>query len=216
MSDRDFGFLKNSAVDVSRETFDILKNFESELRRWNSRINLISENTVDNLWRRHICDCAQLPALKPNAVHWLDLGSGGGLPGLVIAIMIRHQPNARVDLVESNRKKASFLTHIGGLLKLPIQVHGTRIGDATHGVPQPEIVTARALASLTDLLDLADFWITRGATGLFQKGRDYQLEIEQSAARWQFDLIQHASKSEPGAMILEISGLKPAGDRTNW
>ncbi len=213
MSARDFELLQKSAVDVSRETFDILKKFESELRRWNSRINLVSQGALDALWARHICDCAQLPALKPGASQWLDLGSGGGLPGLVIAIMIRERPGARVDLVESNRKKASFLSSMAGHFSLPVHVHAKRISDVCGSIPEPEIVTARALASLPDLLDLASFWLTRGATGLFQKGREYQVEIEQSAARWHFDLIQHASKSDPGGVILEISGVKPAGDR---
>jgi 16S rRNA (guanine527-N7)-methyltransferase len=213
MSAGDFELLQKSAVDVSRETFDILKKFESELRRWSSRINLVSQGTLDEIWKRHICDCAQLPALKPDASSWLDLGSGGGLPGLVVAIMIRERPGARVDLVESNRKKASFLSSMAGHFSLPVHVHAKRMSDAEGLTPEPDIVTARALASLPDLLDLASFWLLGGATGLFQKGREYQVEIEQSAARWHFDLVQHASKSEPGGVILEISGLKPAGDR---
>jgi 16S rRNA (guanine527-N7)-methyltransferase len=214
MSETEFGTLQDFAGDVSRETFDILKKFESELRRWNSRINLVAQSTVDDLWRRHICDCAQLARLKPAAKRWLDLGSGGGLPGLVIAAMIRERAGAMVELVESNRKKAAFLTHAAGLLGLPARVHARRIGAVHDLAANPEIVTARALAPLDELLELSSHWLCRGAVGLFQKGRDYRLEIEQSAARWQFDLVQHRRKLDRDGMILEISGLKAAGGPT--
>lgn len=214
MSDKDFRSLLEFAGDVSRETFDILKNYESEIRRWNSRINLVGQSTIDDLWRRHICDCAQLARLKPEAAHWLDLGSGAGLPGIVIAIMIREKAGARVELVESNRKKAAFLTHVAGLLGVPAAVHARRISDVHAMVASPQIVTARALAPLDALLDLSAYWLRNGATALFQKGRDYRLEIEQSAARWQFDLIQHRSKSDPDSVILEISQLKIIGGLT--
>lgn len=208
MNDRDYRILCSAAGDVSRETFDTLKRYEQEIRRWNAHINLVSPGSLDELWIRHITDSAQLAVLKPQASRWLDLGSGGGLPGIVLATMIRDRDGARVDLVESNRKKAAFLAQMGGLLGLPVRVHAQRIEDIWEAVEIPQIITARALAPLPRLLELSAFWLERGATALFQKGRDYRLEIEQSSARWHFDLIQHRSRSEPDGIILEISGLR--------
>lgn len=193
---------------VSRETFSGLEAFEAEFLKWSTRINLAAPSTLEQLWQRHILDSAQLASLKPDARRWLDLGSGGGFPGAVLAILFRDRAQATVDLVESNNKKAAFLRSVLASCQAPATVHVCRIEAAVERVDQPEIVTARALAPLPLLLELASPWLLRGATALFHKGRDYAAEVTESHDAWQFDLIEHESKIEPASRILEISGLE--------
>ena len=201
--------LRDVAGTVSRETSDCLDYFEAEFRKWSARINLAAPSTLDTLWRRHILDSAQLAGLKPDATHWLDLGSGGGFPGAVIAILMRDRPGARVDLVESNNKKAAFLKTVLGACKAPATVHISRIEDVPALVAVPQIVTARALAPLSRLLGLAGPWLGQGASALFHKGRDYGQEVRESHDEWRFDLVEHQSRIDPDSRILEISGLAP-------
>ena len=115
-----------------------------------------------------------------------------------------------IDLVESNRKKASFLQSVIGQFDLPARVLAKRIDDSYALVSAPEIVTARALAALPDLLDLAAPWLTKRARALFHKGRDYRAEVEESTHRWAFDLVEHSSTTDPHGVILEITDLRPA------
>jgi 16S rRNA (guanine527-N7)-methyltransferase len=202
--------LVRAAGPVSRETFDRLQEFEALFRKWNARINLTARSTEDELWDRHIIDSAQLAGLKPNCRQWLDLGSGGGFPGLVIAF-IEKERGGRVQLVESNRKKAGFLQAAVAEFDLPARVFTSRIGDSYDAIAMPQTVTARALAPLTDLLELARPWLESGANGLFHKGRDYRTEIQECADRWSFDLVEHPSRTDSDAVILEISGLRRVG-----
>lgn len=202
-----FEQLRAVAGSVSRETFDRLEHFEREFRRWSQKINLAAPSTLDDLWSRHIIDSAQLVSLKPDATRWLDLGSGGGFPGVVVAILLAERPGAHIDLIESNNKKAAFLKTVLGSLRCPATVHVARIEDAADKVVEPQIVTARALARLPLLLKLAAPWLSRGACGLFHKGRDYGVEIAECHDAWRFDLIEHVSKVDPQSRVLEISGL---------
>ena len=149
------------AGPVSRETFAGLEAFEAMFRTWAKRINLVAPSTFDDLWNRHILDSAQLASLAPNALRWLDLGSGGGFPGLVLAFLLKEKPGAQIDLIESNRKKAGFLQAAVGQFSLPARVHARRIDEEIKGLEQPEIVTARALAPLSALLDLAFPWLSK-------------------------------------------------------
>lgn len=198
--------LEAAAGTVSRETFGGLLAFEAEFLRWNARINLAAD--ADDLWTRHIVDSAQLWPLAPGARTWLDLGSGGGFPGLVIAFLLRGaDTGGRIHLVESNRKKAGFLQAMIGLFRLPAMVHAIRIDAVPPLDPRPDVVTARALASLDTLLELSFPWLPQGATGLFHKGRDYRREVEESAHRWRFDLVERPSVTDPSAAILCIEAL---------
>lgn len=207
MTGADFDLLRRVDPAVSRETFVALQHLESEIRRWNDRINLVSTPSLSGFWERHIVDCAQLVPIKPDARRWLDLGSGGGLPGLVIAIMIRDKTGAQIDLVESNRKKSTFLTSFSGSMNLPVRVHARRIEEIVDSVGRVDIVTARALAPMRKLVGLSAQWLEDGSTGLFQKGRDYRQEIAQCADVWRFDLLEHKSMIGDGGVILEISNL---------
>jgi 16S rRNA (guanine527-N7)-methyltransferase len=201
--------LRQIAGPVSRETYDKLLQFEAEFRRWSARINLAAPSTLADLWRRHILDSAQLFRLEPDAVEWLDLGSGGGFPGAVMAILLSERAGGRISLVESNRKKSAFLQTILGRLQAPATVYPVRIEDAPGQVPRPQIVTARALAPLPDLIGLAAPWLRAGARGLFHKGRDYRAELANCADAWRFDLVEHRSVIDDASVILDISNVEP-------
>ncbi|WP_306117190.1 MULTISPECIES: 16S rRNA (guanine(527)-N(7))-methyltransferase RsmG [unclassified Roseitalea] len=193
---------------VSRETAKRLENFAALFETWSSRINLAAPSTSPELWSRHIADSAQLLELRPDARHWVDLGSGGGFPGLVIAILLSDSTEARVDLIESNRRKAAFLQTVRARCAPVARVHPVRIEDAIPSIPAPQIVTARALAPLPRLLALAEPWLTGSTVALFHKGRGYAAEVKESRAGWAFDLIEHRSKVAADSVILEIANLR--------
>ena len=200
--------LRAVAGPVSRETFERLVTAEALFARWAARINLAAPSTLGDVWTRHILDSAQLVSLAPQARRWLDLGSGGGFPGMVLAVLLEERDGASIDLVESNRKKAAFLrTALAG--NRIARVHARRIEDTGRLLPVPEIVTARALAPLPALLGLAAPWLTSGAVGLFHKGRDYRIEIEESRDAWNLDLLEHRSLIDAEGVVLEIRNLRP-------
>jgi len=203
-----FDELCQVAGPVSRETFERLQAFETLFRKWAARINLSAPSTLDDTWHRHILDSAQLDRLAPEATRWVDVGSGGGFPGLVLGFLLMEREGASIDLVESNRKKASFLQMVCGEFGLPARVHAKRIEDTYAVIRDPEVVTARALAPLPLLLQLSAPWLMAGAKALFHKGRDYRAELEESAQLWSFDLIEHKSVIDPQSIVLEISSLR--------
>lgn len=184
--------------------------FEQLFLKWNRSINLAAPSTLDDVWGRHILDSAQLARIAPQAKRWVDLGSGGGFPGLVLAFLLVERDGASIDLVESNRKKASFLQAVIGQFGLPARVVARRIDDSYALVSAPEIVTARALAALPALLDLSAPWLTTGSRALFHKGRDYRAEVEESTHRWAFDLVEHPSMTDAHGVILELADLRTA------
>jgi 16S rRNA (guanine527-N7)-methyltransferase len=200
--------ISDVAGPVSRETLERLQAFEHMLQKWNRSINLVAGSTAADAWDRHILDSAQLLRLAPAANRWVDLGSGGGFPGLILGFLLADRQGSVVHLIESNRKKASFLQAVTGQFNLPARVHARRIEDSYPLVIEPQIVTARALAPLPLLLDLAAPWLTDGAIALFHKGRDYRSEVEESTQRWSFDLIEHASVIDLQGAILEIRNLR--------
>ncbi len=191
---------------VSRETMSLLDAYVGQLRHWQKTTNLVAPSTLNHIWSRHIGDCAQLLRLRPHARTWLDLGSGGGLPGLVLACQLK-ELGGSVDLVESNSKKAAFLRHVAATLILPARVHTQRIEAVLPKLPHPEIVTARALASLTDLLGYTKQLLKSGTIALFPKGRDYAAELTEAGQHWHFSYELHESRTEPEARIIEITAL---------
>lgn len=210
MSEDKRAALEAAAGPVSRETFARLIEFEETFKRWSQRINLAAPSTLPGLWERHILDSAALVRLAPEALRWLDLGSGGGFPGAVIAILMSDRAGAHVDLVESNRKKAAFLQTALAAAHAPAKVHARRIEACYETVPVPQIVTARALAPLPMLLELMAPWLTRGARALVHKGRDYRRELEESGDAWHFDLVKHQTSVGGDGVILEIANLRPS------
>jgi 16S rRNA (guanine527-N7)-methyltransferase len=206
--ERSLEALREVAGPVSRETFERLLAFEQTFLRWGERINLSAPSTLRQTWSRHILDSAQLARLAPSSKRWLDLGSGGGFPGAVIAIVLTEREGSHIDLIESNRKKAAFLQSTLGQLKVPARVYPRRIEDVYGLVQVPEIVTARALAPLPALLGLVSPWLSAGACGLFHKGRDYRSEVKESVQHWTFDLLEHRSIVDPESVVLEIRNLQ--------
>ena len=208
MKDGEFVALERAAGPVSRETFERLKAFEALFAKWAARINLAAPSTLSEFWERHILDSAQLLRLAPEARRWLDLGSGGGFPGIVLAIMLRERPDAAIELVESNQKKVAFLRNAIAQSGAPGKAHAQRIEQFAQAARPVDVVTARALAPLDALLGLARPWLETGARGLFHKGREYRREVEESRDGWQFDLVEHRSVIDAASVILEISGLR--------
>jgi 16S rRNA (guanine527-N7)-methyltransferase len=211
VSDADFAALA-AVADVSRETRDKLTAYVALIRRWNKAENLIAPDDLGALWTRHIADCAQLPGLAPDALRWLDFGSGAGLPGIVIALVGR--TGTSVDLIESNRRRCAFLRQAIRETGAPARVHEGR-AEALLPEWKPPIdrVTARAVAPLQRLLEIARPLLAQGAVGLFPKGRDYRREIDEARALFAFDLVEHTSRIEKGGTILEIRNCRPRSDR---
>jgi 16S rRNA (guanine527-N7)-methyltransferase len=197
-------------VDVSRETLDRLDRFVATLQAWQQRINLIAPSTEPTLWTRHIADSLQLLALAPEARTWVDLGSGGGFPGLAIACALADRPDARVHLVESNAKKAAFLREAARAAGAPAQVHAVRIEDFVENFAVPvDVVTARALAPLVELLAAAYPLLKTGAVGLFPKGQDVGAELTKAAKCWSIQSSLAQSLTDPKGQIVRITGIEP-------
>jgi 16S rRNA (guanine527-N7)-methyltransferase len=195
------------AFSVSHETIERLELYARLLVQWQKAVNLIAPATVPQMWQRHFTDSAQLLKLAPDAKIWVDLGSGGGFPALVIAIMLANQQECFVHLIESNARKCAFLSEVARQTGAPARVHNARIADAAAfgAVPAADAVTARALASLDALLELALPFFGTASAGLFPKGREAGVEIADARKRWVFDLKIHPSISDAQGQILEIT-----------
>ncbi|WP_102959352.1 16S rRNA (guanine(527)-N(7))-methyltransferase RsmG [Mangrovicella endophytica] len=198
-----------AAHSVSRETQQRLDRYVELLVQWQAHINLISPATLPEIWQRHVADSAQLHALAPDVRHWVDLGSGGGLPGIVVAILNADQDGARIELVESNAKKAAFLRTALRELNLAGSVHATRIEDAGAVIRSAEAISARALAPLSELFELLRPNLPLSARCYFAKGRNHEQEIADAAAHWRFTMVKHQSDAAAGSVILELSDIEP-------
>ena len=195
----------NLPTHVSRETWSRLEVIVRQVEKWQPRINLIASATLAGIWERHVEDSLQLAALAPDADRWLDLGSGGGFPGLVVAAAFAERADFRMVLVESNGKKCAFLRETARLAGLSVTVENKRIEEFALSMQSAfDVVSARALAPLPLLLALAEPFLASGAIGLFPKGQDVEDEIEAAREAWHLesDLIQ--SQTEPGAAILRV------------
>src|SRR5580704_8880699 len=177
--------------------------------RGQRRVNLIAPSTEPVLWTRHIADSLQLLALAPEASVWADLGSGAGLPGLVIACALADRPGALVHLVESNGKKTAFLRDAARTTEAPIVVHAVRVTDFAKNAPDGiEAVTARAFAPLPDLLAAAYPLLKTGAIGVFPKGQNADAELTEAAKCWRFQETLAASRTDPKARIIVVRSLE--------
>ncbi len=194
------------AFPVSHETVEKLQLYERLLVKWQKAVNLVAPATIPHVWQRHFADSAQLAGLAPHAKTWVDLGSGGGFPALVIAIMLANQRECCVHLVESNARKCAFLSEVARQTGAPARVHNMRIADAAAAgvVSTADVVTARALAPLDALVELALPFLGNASIALFLKGREAGVEIADARKRWVFDLKIHPSISDAQGQILEI------------
>lgn len=203
----DQGAIFQRAYNVSRETIDRLKQYESLLRKWNPAINLVSRSTIKVLWQRHFHDSAQIYQYRLNKpCHWVDLGSGGGFPALVLAILaLEFNPNDKFTLVESDIRKAAFLQTV----IREIGLNATVIADRIEKIPplSADILTARALSSLTELLEYASVHLRADGIALLPKGETYKKEIEDAFRVWNYDLEEFTSKTSPAGAILKIGGI---------
>ena len=200
-----------SGFDVSRETRERLDVLVAELRRWQKAKNLVGPGTLDTIWTRHIADSLQLVSLAPDANVWLDLGSGAGFPGLVIAIMLHGRDGARVHCVESNGRKCSFLRHAARTTGAPVTVHNARIEDVIASFTgKVDIVTARALAPLPRLLGWTAPLLTTGVQALFPKGDNALGELTEARESWKFEVETIPSRTDPRGQILRIGSLEKA------
>jgi 16S rRNA (guanine527-N7)-methyltransferase len=190
-------------VKHSPETAARLAAYRDLLLRWNTRINLISEETATDIDQRHITDCAQLQPLLPPAGPIADIGSGAGLPGLVLAIL---QPEREIHLVESDKRKAAFLVEASAQLKLPmVRVHACRAASAK--LPPLFAITARALAPLATLLPYSAKFLASGGVAVFPKGKTAEKELTEAALDWHFTLERFPSATSPEATILRLSNI---------
>ena len=202
------GFFPDSRF-VSRETWDKLRIYAGLVQKWQASINLISPKTLPELWERHILDSLQLYRLKPEPLTWLDMGSGAGFPGLVTAICLAEKGHGWVNLVESNNKKAAFLRQVVLETGARASVLPMRIEDARAKTGKIDTISARALASLSELLDYAAPYAEDNPSlqMWFHKGLDYLGEVRSARDLWCFDLVEHHSLAQDGSALLEISNL---------
>jgi 16S rRNA (guanine527-N7)-methyltransferase len=200
----DFGPEEFARVaDVSRETVARLKRYIGLLADWNARHNLVSAASLADVWHRHVWDSAQLASLIPETASSLvDLGSGAGFPGLVLAILLRTRPGFRTVLYEATRKKCEFLDAAAETADVRVEMRRARIEDAT---PEPfDAVTARACAPLTKLLGYAAAFQGPRTTNLFLKGQSVDVELTEAHKSWRMSLARHQSLTDPSGTILEI------------
>lgn len=198
-----------TGVGVSRETYDRLTALTALLQKWNPAINLVAKSTLPDVWSRHIVDSAQLYHLSPPQVsHWADLGSGGGFPGLVIAIMSQElDPQRRITLVEADQRKATFLRQAVRELGL---IQTAVLPDRIESIPplSADVISARALAALPQLCQFVHRHLSPTGLALFPKGAQHRDEIAQAGQEWRFDLSIFPSETEPAAVVLAMKAIQ--------
>jgi 16S rRNA (guanine527-N7)-methyltransferase len=198
------------AESVSRETLIRLEIYEQVLRKWQPKLNLISNGTLSELWTRHFLDSSQVFELAPKSRDlWLDLGSGGGFPGMVCAICAAEgESNPRFELVESDTRKCAFLREVARQTGVSVSVRNARI----EALPPAgaDIVSARALAPLPRLLEWAHRHMRPDGLCLLQKGANHGLELETARADWQMEVDVQPSMTAPDSVILRIRNLSHA------
>jgi 16S rRNA (guanine527-N7)-methyltransferase len=190
---------------VSRETEARLDRYVDLLREWQSKTNLVAASTLPTLWTRHISDSLQLLDIAPSAKIWVDLGSGGGFPGVVLGCALAETPGAMVHLVERNAKKAAFLREALRVTGSPGTVHLADIGDSVDRIAGPvDCVTARAVAPLDQLIGFAEPLMRRGAVALFPKGQDVEAELTEATKYWKIKPHLHSSRTGGHGWIVEL------------
>lgn len=195
-------------LGVARETVSRLSTYVDLLCKRNEQLNLVAESTLPQVWRRHILDSAQLLELIPEQARTIvDLGSGAGFPGMVLAIMLAARPGVTVHLVESIQKKCRFLEEVAQATGAPAQVHWTR-AEALSGL-KADVITARAVAPLDKLLGMAWPFFADNTIGLFLKGKSAADELTLATKSWKLDSTPVPSRSDPSGTVLRVTGLSP-------
>jgi len=194
---------------VSRETEARLDRYVELLLEWQTRTNLVAPSTLPHLWTRHVSDSLQLVSLAPSAKVWVDLGSGGGFPGVVLACALAETPGGHVHLIERNAKKAAFLREALRVTMSPGTVHLADIGDSVERVVGlADCVTARALAPLHQLIGFAEPLLKQGAKALFLKGQDVEAELTEATKYWNIKPNLHSSRTGGNGWIVELDAIE--------
>jgi 16S rRNA (guanine527-N7)-methyltransferase len=194
---------------VSRETGARLDRYVDLLLEWQAKTNLVAPSTLPNLWTRHISDSLQLLTLAASATVWVDLGSGGGFPGVVLACALAETSSATVHLVERNAKKAAFLREALRVTNSPGTVHLAEIGDIVDRITGPaDCVTARAVAPLYQLIGFAEPLVRQGAKALFLKGQDVEAELTEATKYWKIKPHLHSSRTGGHGWIVELDHIE--------
>ena len=199
------------AFSVSRETLERLVTYEALLKQWQKTINLVASGTLSEIWHRHFADSAQLWRYRPeSAQSWLDLGSGAGFPGLVLAIMAKDQGSSRHILVESDTRKAAFLREVARKTGVAVDILCTRIEstETLARVPRVSCVTARALAPLPRLAGGVAPYFASDSVGLFLKGREVAAELKEAAQSWDFTCDLKSSLTDTDGRVVLLTALK--------
>jgi len=193
---------------VSRETIARFGIYVDELFRWQKAKNLVSNSTLQDVWRRHVIDSAQLFTLAPDARRWLDLGSGGGAPGVMLGILLA-EAGGHIHLVEANARKCAFLRHVIRMTGASATVHQKRV-EACIGdfVGVTDVVTARALAPLSQLIDWSKDVLRSGAIALFPKGQDVVSELTQASISWSMEHELITSRTDGAARVVRIRSIR--------
>ena len=194
-----------NSFNVSRETIEVLNKYVKMLKKWNNAINLISKSSISNIWRRHIEDSAQLIRfLNLETKFWVDLGSGAGFPGLVVSILAKTNfPELQTILIESDKRKCVFLDEVSRELELNVTVIPDRIEDCSN--LKADIVSARALAPMKQLLSFFDMHSKIGSKGLFLKGKNLRFELNEIKDFNNFHLKINHSKINDNSFIVEVN-----------
>ncbi len=196
------------SLDVSRETIESLKHYEALLLKWNPKINLVSKATLNQIWERHILDSAQIfKQSDQKTVNWLDIGSGGGFPGMVLAILSKQfAPDRMITLVESDQRKCAFLRTVARETDCKVQILSERVEKLTS--MNADVLTARALADLSKLLEFANLHLSPSGTCLFLKGVNWKKEVQAAQDSWRFEYEAIKSETSEEAVILRINGIE--------
>jgi 16S rRNA (guanine527-N7)-methyltransferase len=194
---------------VSRETEARLDRYLDLLVEWQAKTNLVAPSTLGNLWTRHVSDSLQLLTIVPSAKIWVDLGSGGGFPGVVLACALAETSGAMVHLVERNAKKAAFLREALRVTSSHGTVHLADIGDSVDRIAGPvDCVTARAVAPLNQLIGFTEPLVKRGAKALFLKGQDVEAELTEATKYWNIKPHLHSSRTGGHGWIVELDHIE--------
>ncbi len=206
--------------EVSDEIREKLETYAALLKRWQKTINLVAPSTLDEVWHRHFADSAQIWRYRPekaqedneeNTQTWLDLGSGAGFPGLVLAIMASETGGTRHILVESDSRKAAFMREVARETRVAVDILGMRIEnpETQAKIGKADCVTARALAPLSRLVEIAAPYFASSTLGMFLKGRDVSAELENAARDWQFAFELIPSVTEEAGRVVLLKALNP-------
>lgn len=193
-------------MNVSRETTERLEKLAALVLKWNNAINLISKSSVSDIWDRHIMDSAQLFDMAGQFEHWVDIGSGGGFPGLVVSVIaLEKMPEARFTLVESDQRKCAYLETAKRELNLNVEVIAKRVDEVAPLCA--DVFSARALADLSTLCLYAHRHMAPSGVALFPKGENFALELAEAQKQWHFTVEARPSRTQKNAVVLALGGI---------